>query len=163
MPARQDRQPLVDIRRRRRADGSVEEIPTVRYWDAAGKRRRLTCETTEEAEFESARMRLELSRRAVLAAAEAEPTAATLSSFWPTWLADASGRLAEQTLDDYEGTWGRRIEVRFGDVALGDITPRMVAAWRGEMQANGVGREAIRKAMVLLQSRRRGPAIGLAF
>jgi hypothetical protein len=108
-------------------------------------------------------MRLELSRRAVLAAAEAEPTAATLSSFWPTWLADASGRLAEQTLDDYEGTWGRRIEVRFGDVALGDITPRMVAAWRGEMQANGVGREAIRKAMVLLQSRRRGPAIGLAF
>jgi hypothetical protein len=49
MPARQDRQPLVDIRRRRRADGSVEEIPTVRYWDAAGKRRRLTCETTEEA------------------------------------------------------------------------------------------------------------------
>jgi hypothetical protein len=61
----------------------------------------------------------------VLAAAEAEPTAATLSSFWPTWLADASGRLAEQTLDDYEGTWGRRIEVRFGDVALGDITPRM--------------------------------------
>jgi hypothetical protein len=41
MPARQERQPLVDIRRRRRADGSVEEIPTVRYWDAAGKRRRL--------------------------------------------------------------------------------------------------------------------------
>jgi hypothetical protein len=60
MPARQDRQPLVDIRRRRRADGSVEEIPTVRYWDAAGKRRRLTCETTEEAEFECARMKLEL-------------------------------------------------------------------------------------------------------
>src|SRR4051812_44788868 len=28
----------------------------------------------------------------------------------------------------------------------------MVAAWRGEMQADGVGREAIRKAMVLLQS-----------
>jgi len=35
MPARHERQPLVDIRRRRRVDGSLEEIPTVRYYDAA--------------------------------------------------------------------------------------------------------------------------------
>jgi hypothetical protein len=36
MPARQDRQPLVDIRRRRRADGSVEEIPIFRYGTPRG-------------------------------------------------------------------------------------------------------------------------------
>jgi integrase len=152
MPARNERQPQIEMRRRGRVDGSVEEIPTVRYWDAAGKRRRMTCGMVEEAEFECARIRLELSRGVVQAAAEVEPGAATLSDFWPTWLADARGRLAEQTIDDYEGTWARRIEARFGDVALGDITPRMVAGWRGEMQATGVGRESIRKAMVLLQS-----------
>jgi hypothetical protein len=72
MPARQDRQPLVDIRRRRRADGSVEEIPTVRYWDAAGKRRRLTCETTEEA---GSSVSSGLDRAAAAAAATAEARA----------------------------------------------------------------------------------------
>jgi integrase len=152
MPARNERQPQVEMRRRQRVDGSVEEIPTVRYWDVAGKRRRMTCQTVEEAQFECARIRLELSRGVVQAAAEVEPGAATLSDFWPTWLADARGRLAEQTIDDYEGTWHRRLEARFGDVALADVTPRMLAAWRGQMQADGVGREAIRKSMVLLQS-----------
>jgi hypothetical protein len=33
MPARNERQPVVDVRRRPRADGTVEEIPTVRYYD----------------------------------------------------------------------------------------------------------------------------------
>jgi integrase len=152
MAARDARQPVVDIRRRPRADGSIEEIPTVRYYDAAGKRRRVTCRTVEEAEFECARMRLELSRGAVLEATEAEVRLPTLADFWPTWLADARGRLEVHTLRDYESRWARRIEPRFGDLALDGIRPRMVAAWRGEMQAEGVGREAIRKSMVLLQS-----------
>lgn len=152
MAARNDRQPVVDIRRRPRRDGRPEEIPTVRYYDVAGKRRRLTCRTMAEAEFERARMALEISRGAGLAAAEEEPGGTTLSAFWPTWLADARGRLAESTLEDYEARWRRHIEPRFGDVALSDIKPRMVATWRGQMDAIGVGRESARKSMVLLQA-----------
>ncbi len=44
------RAPRVEIRRRMRADGSVSEVPTVRYVNALGERKRLTCSSLEEAE-----------------------------------------------------------------------------------------------------------------
>lgn len=56
------RTPRVEIRRRMRADGSVSEIPTVRYVNALGERKRLTCSSLEEAELERARLALDLSR-----------------------------------------------------------------------------------------------------
>jgi integrase-like protein len=72
----------------------------------------MTCDSQEEAQFECARMR---------------------------WLADARGRLAGHTFDDYEARWARRIEPRFGELALADIKPRMIAAWCGRDAGGGCG------------------------
>jgi integrase len=147
--ARRERSPRVEIRRRRRADGGVSEVPTVRWMDAAGTWRRHSCATLEEAELERARLALELSSRGRIAA---PARAMTVGEFWPTYRADVAGRLAEATLLDYDATWHRRVQPRFGDVRLSDITPREISHWRAELQARGVGPEAIRKDMLLLQA-----------
>jgi integrase len=68
------------------------------------------------------------------------------------WRADADARLAEATLVGYDRLWRRLVAPRFGDVALADVRPRMVAAWRGELLAEGIGKESVRMAMVLLQA-----------
>lgn len=47
-----DRSPRVEVRRRRRKDGTVSKTPTVRYINSRGERKRLTCSTIEEADLE---------------------------------------------------------------------------------------------------------------
>lgn len=139
------REPQVEVRRHRAKDGVVREYPCVRYYDRDGVRRRLRCDTVAEAELERARIAVE--------GAPAPPVGLmALAEFWPVWLADARGRLAENTLSGYEYYWARELEPRFGEVALRDITPRAIAQWRGDLTAAGVGVESIRKSMVLLQA-----------
>ena len=86
--ASDSRSPRVEIRRRRRADGSVSEVPTVRWTDASGARRRRSCATVEEAELERARLAVELGSAGRIAA-PARPM--TVAEFWPTYRADIAG------------------------------------------------------------------------
>jgi len=139
------REPTVEIRRRKRKHGMSEE-PGVRYFDSDGVRRRKAFATVAEAEIARAQMAL------AGAPAAAVPSSTTLAAFWPVWLADASERLQENTLNDYCYFWQREVEPQFGDAALRDVTPRAVAQWRSRLAADGVGRESIRKSMVLLQA-----------
>jgi integrase len=117
--------------------------------DASGAWRRRSCATVEEAELERARIVLELGNRGRIAAPAREMTVA---EFWPTYRGDIGGRLAEATLLDYDATWRRRVQARFGDIRLEDITPREISLWKAELQAGGVGPEATRRAMLLLQA-----------
>src|SRR4051794_37344615 len=153
--ARRRREPTVEVREHRRADGSVTEMWSVRYYDATGARRRLRCASQEEADFERARL--------VLAEARGEPVAAsvvavddgsglTLAGVWPMYRADVENRLARSTLREYERIWDRRLGPRFGRLRLDTIRPRLVCEWRAELLAAGVGTEAVRYAMVLLQA-----------
>jgi integrase len=66
--------------------------------------------------------------------------------------ADAESRLARSTLREYERIWDRRLGTRFGRLRLDAIRPRLVSEWRAELLAGGVGAEAVRYAMVLLQA-----------
>ena len=150
------REPTIEARRHRCADGSVTEMWSVRYYDATVARRRLRCASREEADFERARIVLAESRGEPLATS-GEPVAVdesglTLAQFWPMYRADAAGRLERSTMREYARLWERRLEPRFGHVALDAIRPRMVSQWRAEMVAAGVGAEAVRYAMVLLQA-----------
>ena len=142
------RAPRVDVRSYTGKDGRRRDYPGVRYYDAEGVCRRLTCASVAEAEFERARM--------VLAGEAGRPAkadgSATLEAFWAVWLPDARGRLAEGTVVDYEYLWNRRVRPRFGDVAMRDITPRSVSQWKTSMSQEGVGRETIRKSMILMQA-----------
>jgi hypothetical protein len=57
------RRPRVELRRRRRADGSRSTTPTVRWTDPDGSRRRRAFDTFEEADLERARLSAALARR----------------------------------------------------------------------------------------------------
>ncbi|MCW3004495.1 MAG: helix-turn-helix protein [Conexibacter sp.] len=87
MPRSAPREPTVEMRRRRRKDGSHSVEPTVRYYDEQGVRRRKRCASLAEAEFERARMALEQGQTGRLTA---PADRLTLVEFWPTYHSDAS-------------------------------------------------------------------------
>jgi integrase len=147
--ARRSREPSVELRRHRRVDGTSVELWSVRYFDTAGRRRRRSCGSRQEADFERARMALEATRPSATAEADG---ATVLRAFWPVWLADARSRLEASTVRGHERTWSTRLEPRFGDFELREIKPRMVAQWRAELLADSVGAESVRRAMGLLQA-----------
>ncbi|MCW2993811.1 MAG: helix-turn-helix protein [Conexibacter sp.] len=149
MPRSAGREPTVELRRRRLADGGWSETPTVRYYDELGVRRRQSFETMAEADFERARLALDQSRRGPIAG---PAESMTLADFWPTYHADACSRLQEATIASYEGVWRRAVEQRLGDRPLHEITPREISMWRVEMQKAGKGPEAIRMSMMLVQA-----------
>lgn len=153
--ARKSREPTVEVRRHPCADGSVTEMWSVRYYDASGTRRRLRCASREEADYERARLVLaeSLGQTAPVPADPTEPPRGlTLNEFWPVYRGDAEGRLARSTLREYDRLWDRRVAPQFGHLTLDEIRPRMVSQWRAQLLADGVGTEATRYAMVLLQA-----------
>jgi integrase len=152
--ARKRREPTIEVREHRCADGSVTEMWSVRHYDVAGTRRRLRCASREEADFERARLVLAEARGQLVAASPVKTAGAelTLAGFWPMYRADSESRLARSTLREYERIWDRRLGPRFGGVVLDAIRPRLVSEWRAELLAGGVGAEAVRYAMVLLQA-----------
>lgn len=143
------RKPRVELRRRRRTDGSISTTPTVRWTDQDGARRRLSFDMFEEADLERARLALELAQHGTIGGVVKDNT---LAALWPTYRADAVARLARATIVSYDRCWARHLAPRFGDMALDEITPRSVAQWRTDMLDNGIGRETVRRAMVLLQA-----------
>ncbi|MCU1500140.1 MAG: site-specific integrase [Acidimicrobiales bacterium] len=152
-------EPRIETRTYKLADGRVTTTYSLRYYDAAGNRRRKTCATREEADFERARIVLEQSRGGVMpvapaAAAVPEPEGpgTTIAEFWQSWLADARVRLQRNTIKEYERQFRTRLEPRFGSLSLDALKPRMVSQWRAELVAEGTGPEAIRRAMTLLQA-----------
>ncbi len=153
---RKNREPTLEMRRHQLADGSTSQTWSVRFYDADGARRRRSFNTIEEAEFERARLALEQARGGTVpglsqTGAENE-TGLTLAEFWPIWRADAATRLARSTLREYERLWDRRLRSRFGHLTLDAIRPRMISQWRSELLDSGVGPEATRYTMVLLQA-----------
>ena len=79
------------------------------------------------------------------------------------WAKYAVPNLAEHTLDGYERVLagyrdeqGRQhagyIDQRLGALKVGDVTPEVVADFRAQLEAAGVGRHAVRLSMVLLQA-----------
>jgi integrase len=152
--ARKRREPTIEVREHACADGSMTEMWSVRYYDAAGAHRRLRCASREEADFERARLVLAEARGELVAASPVETAGAelTLAGFWPVYRADAESRLAGSTLREYERIWDRRLGPGFGRLPLDAIRPRLVSEWRAELLAAGVGSEAVRYAMVLLQA-----------
>ena len=153
--------PTVGVRRYTLADGTTTETWSVRFRMPDGTRVRRTFATREEAEFEKARVALELSRTG--ASSPVAPAATerseqpfvvspTVAEFWETYIADARSRLAHSTVESYQGDFRRRVLPRFGDERMSAIRPRAISQWRAAMLAEGTGPESARRAMVLLQA-----------
>jgi len=147
-------EPAISTRRYRLADGSVTTTYSVRYFDRSGARRRTSFDTLAEADFERARLVLELAQGLPPVASSPVGVGApiTLTEFWSIWLDDARSRLSAKTLRAHEAQWTSRVAPAFGHLSLAEIRPRLVSQWRAELLAQGAGPGAVIKAMGLLQA-----------
>ncbi len=88
--ARRHREPTIERRSHRCADGSTTDSYSVRYFDSDGARRRIACGSPEEADFERARLVFEQTREPTATPVstvpvrieQAEPSL-TAEAFWP--------------------------------------------------------------------------------
>ena len=66
------------------------------------------------------------------------------------WSLHAQPNLARSTLELYAMLWDTHILPRLGEVPLRELTPEVVNRFRVELEADGVGRVSVRKALTLL-------------
>jgi integrase len=76
----------------------------------------------------------------------------TLGAFAETWWKTyALPNLAPKTRRIYADLWDRHVQPRLGDVALRELTPEIVASFRADLTAAGVGDPTIRKTLAFVQ------------
>ncbi|HET7484780.1 MAG TPA: site-specific integrase [Solirubrobacterales bacterium] len=76
-------------------------------------------------------------------------TLAEFAEEW--WKLYAVPNLASRTLLSYAKLWDRHIQPRLGSMPLNAITPEVVERYRAELEADGVGRPTVHRALVQLQ------------
>lgn len=138
----------IETRRHDRRDGTILRTYRVRWIgpDGAPQRRSF-------GELESAVMfRNELDRRAALLAdGPAARRTMTVADCYVLWMREhVRPELATRTQLNYAGVWTRHLAGRIGDELAIDVRPRHVKALRGEMLADGLGPQTVRKALQVL-------------
>lgn len=68
------------------------------------------------------------------------------------WAKYAVPNLAELTLDGYEPVLSKHVVGRLGGKRVGEVSPEVVADFRAQLERSGVGRHAVRIALVILQA-----------
>jgi integrase len=141
--------PGIETRTRRRRDGTESVVFRVRFKDASGCRRSETFDELDDALDFQAKLRL-LRRRDALN--ELDVGRETLDAFVAEWWEDyATVNLAHNTLKTYAVVWNRHALPRLGPLQLRQVTPPVVARFRRDLSEAGVGNEAIKKTMTMLQ------------
>lgn len=141
--------PGVAARPYRRKDGTETTRYSVRWIDATGAKRRNSFESIDDARDFLATVQLSR-RRGTLA--ELDRGQRTLNDFideW--WRLYAVPNLEPKTLEVYATLWNRHGRPRLGHHELRGITPKVVAAFRRDLESEAVGPQAIRKTMTILQ------------
>lgn len=143
--------PGVEIRRRRRRDGSPYYVYRVRWKDpATGRRLVETLDSPQDALDFQAHLRL-ARRRGVLG--ELDQGRETLTEFAAEWWDRyARHNLDQATRKTYASIWNRHLLPRVGHLQLRQITPAVVGQLKSDLQGDHVGPATIRKAMSLLQA-----------
>ena len=68
------------------------------------------------------------------------------------WATYALPNLADWTLRKYARLLDAHVIPRLGELRLREVTPELVAVFRAELEAAGVGRDSVRVSMVVLQA-----------
>lgn len=141
----------VENRRKQRRDGTLYYRFLVR-WTDPGTGSRISEEFDEQRDAIDFQAALRLARRrGGLAALNAgRETVADYADEW--WASYAAHNLARSTLETYAVVWNRHALPRLGHLELRAITPGVVARFRSELEAAGVGAPTIRKTMSVLQA-----------
>src|SRR3954471_744610 len=140
---------MIERRERRRRDGTVYAVWRARWRDETGAERSKTFDRAADARAWGAKVRM-MKRGGALA--ELDAGTEMLAEFveeW--WLVYAGPNLERSTLRTYAQLWNGHALTRLGHLQLRQLTPQTVARFRAELEGAGVGNEAIRKTMTMLQ------------
>ncbi len=140
---------MIERRERRRRDGTVYTVWRARWRDETGAERSKTFDRAADARVWEAKVRT-MKRAGALA--ELDAGTETLAEFveeW--WLVYAGPNLERSTLRTYAQLWNGHALARLGHLQLRQLTPQTIARFRAELEGAGVGNEAIRKTMTMLQ------------
>src|SRR3954464_1496652 len=140
---------MVEKRDRRRRDGSTYVVWRTRWRDEAGAERSKTFDRAADARAFEAKIR---TKKRSGSLADLDAGTETLTEFveeW--WLVYAGPNLERSTLRVYAQLWNGHALPRRGQFRLRDLPPQTIARFRAELEAAGVGVEAIRKTMTMLQ------------
>jgi Phage integrase, N-terminal SAM-like domain len=136
----------MSVERVERKDGTV--VWRVR-WRQGGQNRSKVLGRKRDAEAFDAELRRKR-RTGELAALDAgKETLAEFGQEW--WQLYGQPNLAASTLKVYAILWDAHVLPRLGSLRLREITPSIVTRFRLELEAEGIGRASIHKAMTLLQ------------
>lgn len=140
---------MIEKRRRKRRDGSTYSVWRVRWYDHTGAERSKTFDRAGDARAFEAKIRM-LKRTNALA--EMDAGRETLAEFVEEWWRVYAGpNLERATLRVYANLWNGHALPRLGHLQLRELSPQVIARFRAELEADGVGIEAIRKTMTMLQ------------
>jgi integrase len=138
----------IERRQRRRKDGKQYIVWRVR-WYAGGRERSRTFDSAADARAFEAKVRT-LKRTDGLAELDAgKETLAAFAEQW--WELYAKPNLSRNTLDVYARFWNRYALPKLGGYRLRELTPSVISRFRLELERDGVGAEAIRKTMTIVQ------------
>ena len=140
---------MIERRERRRRDGTTYTVWRARWRDETGAERSKTFDRAADARVWEAKVRT-MKRAGALA--ELDAGTETLAEFveeW--WLVYAGPNLERATLRTYAQLWNGHALARLGHLQLRQLTPQTIARFRAELEGAGVGNEAIRKTMTMLQ------------
>ncbi len=118
-------------------------------WRQAGRRYSRTFDRKRDAD----RFDVELRRRLQLGQLGLFEQDVTLSEFveeW--WRVHVIPNLASSTRESYRHTWAKHVRPRLGGYRVGELSPKVIARYRAELLAGGVGEATVRRALAVLQS-----------
>src|SRR3954454_3668211 len=139
---------MIERRQRRRRDGTEHVVYRVRFWEGERGRSKTFDRIADARAFEG-KIRT-LKRTGAIADLDAGQE--TLASFVEEWWEVYAGPTLERsTLRVYAQLWNGHAAPRLGHLPLRDLRPQTIAHFRAELEAEGVGIEAIRKTMTMLQ------------
>ncbi|QEC50453.1 tyrosine-type recombinase/integrase [Baekduia soli] len=138
----------IERRRHRRTDGTVLESYRVRWAGPDGRRLSRAFDALEAA----VAFRDELDRRAALIAdGPSGRRSMTVADCYELWMREhVVPELALRTQNNYGGVWRRHLADRVGAELAIDVRPRHIKALRGDMLADGLGPQTVRKALQTL-------------
>lgn len=139
----------IERRPRTRRDGSSYEVWRVGWIDESGRKRSATFDRQRDARDFKAKLRI-LRRSGELASLDAgRESLAEFAARW--WELEAIPNFERSTLKSYSSHWNSHVLPRLGHLELRKITPQVITEFRVELERSGVGREAIRRTLTMLQ------------
>jgi hypothetical protein len=141
---------VTEKRERMRRDGKTYSVYRVRWYEADGRERSRTFDSRADAKAFERRVRtLKCSDGLAQLDAGTETFAEFASEWWELY---AKPNLERATLSNYASVFNKHLLPRIGHMRLRDLNVATLMRLRADLEADGVGRQAVRKSLAVLQS-----------